>query len=386
MNRKKEMKTALENNQNVILIGLDVHKNSYQACAQDFLSGEIIEKRINSSTKAVTNFIELIKENCDNDFYILVGYEAGPTGNQLKKDLDQKGINCDIIPLKYIQRSDKSIKTDRRDARDIVNALKLQEYQAVYVGKDTDEDVKYFIRMRDDLMKPLKAFKQQISSFILNHGYKYKPKNKKRATKWTIEHLKWLNNLELPSLQREILDSYLKNYQNLELQIKELDKRIKQIAMSEEYAYRVSRLRCFKGIDYLIALAIIVEIGDFERFENPGKLANYLGLIPGEHSSGDDKNQGRITKKGNKFLRRLLILAAQGAARGKGGLKSNTQLQKEAGNSPEMLLYAQKGNDRIHNKFYHLFWDLHKPRNVAITALARELVCFVWGAMTDHIG
>ena len=187
-------------------------------------------------------------------------------------------------------------------------------------------------------------------------------------------------------MDRETLDTYLRFYYQYDLELKSIDKRIKQIAQSERYHDRVQRLRCFKGIDYLIALAIIVEIGDFNRFDKPGKLASYIGLVPREYSSGSKTVKGKITKTGNKFVRKYLTLAAQAAVRGKRGIKTSHQTSKRKGSSKEMVLYAEKAEKRITDKFYHLLIGLKKERNIAITAVARELTNFIWGAMTDHIG
>jgi transposase len=76
------------------------------------------------------------------------------------------------------------------------------------------------------------------------------------------------------------------------------------------YAQTVARLRCLRGVDTLSAVGLAAEIGDFQRFERPGRLMSYLGLVPSESSSGESRRQGKITKTGSKHARRLLVEAA----------------------------------------------------------------------------
>lgn len=383
-NRSQEIREARENGKEVIFVGLDVHKNNYQSFCFNPRTGEVIERNLKASTNAVTKLDKDLRKNFGEDAYILYGYESGPTGDKLKRSLDKLGIKCDIIPLRYVivNRFNSQIKTDKRDAKAIATTLQYQMYEPVYVVDEEDFSVRCFIRMREDLVQEFKRVKQRIKSFLLARNLKRPGKTRN----WSPEFLKWLHSVELNTMDRETLDTYLRFYYQYELELKSIDKRIKQIAQSERYKERVQRLRCFKGIDYLVALAVIVEIGDFNRFDKPGKLASYVGLVPGEYSSGSKVVKGRITKTGNKFLRKLLTLAAQGAVRGKRGKKSSHQSSKRKGSSKEMVLYAEKAEKRITDKFYHLLIGLKKERNIAITAVARELTNFIWGAMTDHIG
>lgn len=146
----------------------------------------------------------------------------------------------------------------------------------------------------------------------------------------------------------------------------------------------MSRLRCLKGIETHTALSVIVEVGDFNRFPTAEKFASYLGLTPGEDSSGDDRNRLGITKAGNQHVRRLLTEAAQCYSRGNFAQKSKALKARQKGNSPEIIQYADKASERLRRKYVRMVMQ-GKNGNIAKTAIARELACFIWGMMTDKI-
>ena len=139
------------------------------------------------------------------------------------------------------------------------------------------------------------------------------------------------------------------------------------------------------GIKTHSALSIMVEVGDFKRFSNAQKFASYIGLTPGEDSSGDDITHLGITKAGNSHVRRLLIEASQCYSRGAIGRKSKTMELRQRGNAPEVIAYADRANERLRRKYYKMVLKNSKKVNVAKAAIARELACFIWGMMTENI-
>ena len=145
-------------------------------------------------------------------------------------------------------------------------------------------------------------------------------------------------------------------------------------------------MSCFLGIKTHTALSMIVEVGDFERFEKAPRFAAFLGLVPSEDSSSENINRYSITKAGNSHLRRLLVEAAQSYTRGAIGHKSIALKQRQQGNPPEVIAYADKANERLRRRFYNMTLKRNINRNVATTAIARELACFIWGMMTENIG
>lgn len=128
-----------------------------------------------------------------------------------------------------------------------------------------------------------------------------------------------------------------------------------------------------------------VEVGDFQRFASANQFASYIGLVPGEDSSSESVNRLGITKAGNTHVRRLLVEAAQSYTRGQVGYKSAALKKRQAGNTPEVIAYADRANERLRRKYYKMVLSKSKRTNVAKTAVARELSCFIWGMMTNRI-
>ena len=368
----------------ILKIGMDVHSTNYTLCAvEPKLDGEpevLLETQVEPEYQKVIDFIEKLKKRFKKDRLIITcGYEAGCLGYTLYHQLESKGVHCVILaPSTMLAPSGRRIKTDKRDALMIAKCLASGGYSAVYIPTKTDEDVREYLRMRDDHKLALKKIKQQINAFCLRNGYKYS------AGKWTTAHIKWLNELDFSELEKEVLDEYLVTYRYLTDKIERFDVRIEELAAREEYREKVSKLCCFIGIKKHAALSLIVETGDFSRFAKGNVYAAYLGMVPGESSSSDNINRTGITKAGNKHARVLLIEAAQGICKGKPGYKSKDLKARQQGNSAEVIAYADKGNERLRRKYYKLIFR-GKQRNVAVAAVARELACFVWGMMTDNI-
>lgn len=369
----------------ILKIGMDVHSTNYTLCAMEPVIGA--EDRIFANIKVTPDyknilmFIENLKQKLGlNDTYdIECGYEAGCLGYSLYNELTAAGVKCVILaPTTMLTQQGQRIKTDARDAVMIAQCLSYGGYHPVYIPTEEDDSVKEYLRMRDDMKLALKKVKQQINAFCLRHGYHYD------KTKWTIAHLKWLKQLDLSALYRETLDEYMASYDEQTAKIERFDKRIEELASQERYQKKVEKLGCFLGIKTHTALSLIVETGDFERFAKGNVYAAYLGLAPGERSSSDNINRLGITKAGNRHLRQLLIEAAGGICKGAVGHKSKNLRQRQNGNTAAVIAYADKANTRLRSRYYK-FIRHGKKRNIAVAAIARELACFIWGMMTDHI-
>jgi transposase len=369
----------------IIKIGMDVHSKNYTLCAMEPVIGAddriFANIQVTSDYKNVLLFIENLKMKLGlNDEYdIECGYEAGCLGYSLYNQLASAGVKCVILaPTTMLTQQGQRVKTDARDAQMIAQCLSYGGYHAVYIPTEDDNSVKEYLRMRDDHKLALKKIKQQINAFCLRHGFQYP------GTKWTLAHLKWLKKLELSEIYRETLDEYMASYDEQTGKIERFDRRIEEIASQEKYHEKVKRLCCFLGIKTHTALSLIVETGDFERFAKGNVYAAYLGLAPGERSSGDKTNRLGISKAGNRHLRMLLIEASGGICKGKVGHKSKELKQRQNENTAEVIAYADKANTRLRSRYYK-FIRHGKKRNVAVAATARELACFVWGMMTDNI-
>lgn len=368
---------------NTVFVGMDVHKESFTLCAYSIE----VEKgchfqRTPADYKEVLKYLEYLRTIYGNDVQFICGYEAGCLGYTLYHQLTNRNVKCVILAPSTMleQRSRKRIKTDKRDAEIIGKCLAQHNYSPVHIPTATDEETKDFLRMRDDHKLALKRIKQQILSFCLRHDYRYDG-----ICYWTAKHITWLRSLKADPMYREILDEYLLTFTTLSNKLERLDQRIEELASKEEYRESVGKLCCFMGVKTHTALSVLVEVGDFHRFASAEKFASYIGLVPGEDSSGDGRKRLGITKAGNRHIRLLLSEAAQCYTRGHIGFKSKALKARQSGNSPQIIAYADKSNERLRRRFYKMVLNKGKKHNVAKIAIARELACFMWGMMTDHI-
>lgn len=367
---------------------MDVHTTNYTLCAKEPFFGNngfesiiVLEATLLPTVKSILSFIDEIKRISEEECDILCGYEAGGLGYSLFHELKKHDINCVILaPSTMMEpKTGTRIKTDHHDARAIADCMMTSgACSYVYIPSKSDDDIKCYLRMRNDHKISLKKVKQQIHAFCLTQGYRYE------KTPWTQKHLLWLRNIDLSIIDREILNEYLHTYQFLAERIEIFDNRIEEFALQKEYAESVKKLGCFLGIKTHTALSLIVEIGDFKRFKHPQAFAAFLGLVPGELSSGTTIRRTSITKAGNTHLRKLLIEASQGICKGRVGYKSKALKARQKGNLPEVISYADKANVRLRKKYVRMLFK-GKNHNLAVTAIAREFACFIWGMMTDHI-
>ena len=369
----------------ILKIGMDVHSKNYTLCAMEPVIGAedrvFANIQVTADYKNILMFLENLKQKLgmQDTYDIECGYEAGCLGYSLYNQLTAAGVKCVILaPTTMLTQQGQRIKTDARDAHMIAQCLSYGGYHPVYIPTEKDNAVKEYLRMREDHKKALKKIKQQINAFCLRQGKYYE------GTKWTIAHLKWLKKLELAAMNQETLEEYLASYDEQTAKIERFDSRIEEIAGQTEYAEKVKKLGCFLGIKTYTALSLIVETGDYTRFQKGNIYAAYLGLAPGEDSSAEKVKRLGITKAGNGHLRLLLVEAAGGICKGAVGHKSKALRKRQEGNGAEIISYADKANSRMRSKYYRLIRH-GKKRNVAVAAIARELACFVWGMMTGNI-
>jgi transposase len=157
-----------------------------------------------------------------------------------------------------------------------------------------------------------------------------------------------------------------------------MDKRVEEIALRELYAPEVKKLRCFKGVDFLTALTLVVEVGDFKRFKSAEAFMAFLGLVPREYSSGGKRRQGGITKAGSTHVRRLLVESSWHYRYN--ASPSKKLMERRNGQPAEAIAYADRAMKRLQHKFFKLAMR-GKTSQAAVTAVARELAGFVWGMM-----
>jgi transposase len=347
-------------------VGLDVHARSTHAAAIDVRSGELRRARFGCCEEAVAWLGELPQP-------LHACYEAGPTGFVLYRVAEAAGLRVDVVaPSKTPRAPGDRLKTDRKDAELLARLLLAGQLKPVGVPPPAFEAARHLARAREQVRGDLMRCRHRVSKLLLLHGRVYE------GGTWTKTHQRWLHAQRFDEAATELayLDA-LAAVDGLVARKVALDERLSRLAVDGPWSPTVARLRCFRGIDTLTALALCLEIGDFARFQRPAQLASWLGLVPSLNQSGESSSHGSITKTGSGYARRLLVEAAwQYIPRPSVGPALEA---RRAGQPAEVLQIAMRAHQRLH-RLNHRLRGRGKPGNVVTVAVARELACFLWAA------
>ena len=250
-------------------------------------------------------------------------------------------------------------------------------HSSISVPDEADESARDLLRCREAVSVDLRRAKQRLLKFMVRHGYSYSG----GGNNWTLTHWSWMDSRPFRnSHEKLVYEEYRSQTRSLEERLARLEQQVIETAESPRYKKAVNRLRAFKGIDYIIALAVVCEIGDFRRFASAKTFMSYLGFVPSENSSGGKRNQGSITKAGNGHLRRLLI---EGAWHYTKNARPGKRLEKRRQGYPaEIIDTADRALRRLHKKYLRLVIK-GKHVNKAVTAVARELAGFIWAVQVS---
>jgi transposase len=329
-------------------------------------------REIPNEPKLVRRLIERLKREGP----VEVCYEAGVSGYDLYRQITGLGVPCQVIaPALTPRRPGQRIKTDKRDARKLVRLFRAGELTAIHVPDEAEEAVRDLLRCREAVRRDVVRWRHRAVKFLDRHGRRYLT-----GKNWTQRHWTWLRRQQFdhPALQRT-LDAILFALEQALAHQAELDKVLVALAETAPYREPVGWLRCFRGIDTLSAMILLAEIVDFHRFQRPRELMAYLGLVPSEYSSGATERRGAITKAGNTHARRVLVEAAWHYRHRPGVSRALTH--RSDGQPTLVVSHAWRAQQRLHQRYRHLVGHGKRPP-VAVAAVARELVGFIWAAMT----
>jgi transposase len=353
--------------------GLDVHQKTIVAFLFSPETGECLEEEVPNDRMHLLRAVSRWRKRGE----LRLCYEASSAGFVIKRWLDEMGIACEVVAPAFIPKgSGDRIKTDRRDARRLAQWYQSGMLRTVRVPDSEEEAVRALVRHRDDLTRDMTRTKKRILKFLGLRGWRYT-----EGRHWTERHRQWLRGLKLEPLQAVVLHSHLSSLEQLEAQRGQIDQRIAEVAETPAYHDKVQRLMCLRGIALYSAMVLVTEIGDAHRFRGAPELMSYLGLVPQEHSSGDRRHTGRITKVGNTRGRWVLSEAAWNQTRNPG---TSARLRKQRrSQAPQVAAISRKAEQRLHHKFWKI--AVRKDRNTAATAVAREMAGFVWALLTLEV-
>jgi transposase len=349
-------------------VGLDVHARSTVASVLDGASGELRTLRVPSRCEETVAWLQTLVSP------LRVAYEAGPTGYCLARACAAAGIACTVAaPSKIPRASGDRVKTDRRDAERLARLLRLGELVAVHVPEPDEEAARDLVRARADARVDLMRARHRLSKLLLRHGLVYE------ASAWSLAHDRWLRAQRFDS--RTLALAFEEGYGAM-LQAKgrrdSLDRAIVELAAEAPFVDVVGRLVCLRGVSTLTALALTVELGDWQRFR-PQSLGPFLGLTPSEHSTGQRRRLGAISKTGNTHARWLLVEAAWHQRRPP--RPSAALERRRAGQPATVRARADASARRLHRRWQTLE-HRGKPRTLIAVAVARELASHCWALAT----
>ena len=355
----------------VKFIGMDVHKNSITIAIAD--QGRRGSARaygaINNDLGALNKFCRKMVSTASQLQFV---YEAGPCGYGIYRHLTDKGFDCMVAAPSLIpKKSGERIKNDRRDAKQLARLHRAGELTGVYVPDAQDEAMRDLTRAREDAVCATRKAKQRLKAFLLRHRIVYSGRSK-----WSKAYFNWLSDIAMAhSAQQAALQEYIDAVHESINRVDRLTDHIRQLVPSWRLASVVAALQAARGVSLIVAVTVLAEIGDLRRFEHPNQLMAYLGLVPSEHSSGDKIKRGHITKTGNGHARKVLVEAAW-AYRMKPRV-SRVLLKRQQELSDQVRQISWKAQLRLCTR-YRRMAGRGKPKQIIVTAIARELSAFLW--------
>jgi transposase len=348
---------------------LDVHKSSVRLAALE--RGELVRE------VTLPYDLERVARELRRWPGARVCYEAGPTGFGLYRHLVGVGIDCVVVaPGLVPTRPGDRVKTDKRDARRLAGLHQAGLLTAIFVPTPEQEGLRDLVRAREDARLDRMRARQRLGKFML--------RNERRlpTSCWGVTRRAWLGRqaFALPG-QQQAFDDYLFALDQVDRRIGALEAEIGRLALEGPHARLVARLRCVRGIDTLTALGLVCEVGDFARFKTAEQFMSFVGLVPSEHSSGDGRRQGSITKAGSAHARRLLVESAWHARRRP--TVGYELARRHRGQDPQVLERAWRCQQRLHRRWSRMA-GRGKPPQKIVVACARELAGFVWAIATDQ--
>ena len=356
----------------VTSVGLDVHARSIKACAFNPLTGEVARRSFAYSPAEVAEWILSFEGP-------RAVYESGVTGFHLQRELEALGVDRVIGAVSKMDRpaAERRKKTDRRDAAFLARQLALGTVSEVHVPDPGCEAAHDISRALADARDGVTAPKQRLSKFLLRNGHVWNETNAlgRRKGTWTRDHWRWIGSIRMaePAAQ-ETLDYYIDRCKRAIEDKRGLESKVRAHADEARWKPTVDALSCLKGVDVVTAFALAVETDGFSRLRSASAYASWLGLVPSEHSSGEGRHRGGITKSGNKHLGKLLVEASWhylGASRRERPLRGGQEV------APEVRRHAARGVRRLVDRRSSLL-DAGKRSVAASCATARELACWAW--------
>ncbi|MFG1230571.1 IS110 family RNA-guided transposase [Xanthobacter wiegelii] len=359
-----------------VFVGIDVSKlRNAIAVADGERGGELrYLGEIDASEESMRRFVKKLAGRHERLHFC---YEAGPMGYGLHRLITELGHSCMVVAPSLIPRKPGDrVKTNRRDALALAKLLRADELTAVWVPDEGHEAMRDLVRTRSAAVESLRVHRQQVSAFMLKHGRVFP-----RKTGWTMRYLSWLQEQRFEHPAHQIaLQEMVEAVRIAKERVTRLEGAIAEFVPSWSLGPVVIALQTLRGVDLIVAVTFVAEVGDVSRFENPRQLMGYLGLVPSERSTGDTIRRGGITKAGNGRVRHMLVESAWTYRHPPKVGKAKLYRLEAA--PPKVWEIAWKAQSRLTARYRALI-ARGKKTTVVCAAVARELVGFMWSVAKE---
>lgn len=351
-------------------VGLDVHKETIAVAVADGNGGEV--RYLGEIPNTPDAVVKLVRQLRKEGALLRFCYEAGPCGYGLHRQLRDLGQDCQVVAPSLIPKKvGDRVKTDRRDSLNLARLHRAGELTAIWVPDGAQEALRDLTRAREDMKHLQRQAKQRLLGFLLRHGKRFGGKDN-----WTQAHFRWMEEVKFEQpVQQIVFQEYVDSVQAMTKRVAAFDEQMESAARESVFWPVIEGLMALRGVKLITATTIVAEIGDLKRFTTAPQLMAYLGVVPSEHSSGESKSRGGITKTGNGHVRRVLV---ESAWQYRYPARKTAVLQRRAERASEQVQeIAWKAQKRLCARYRRLEARGKVKVQVCI-AIARELAGFIW--------
>jgi transposase len=326
-------------------VGIDLGKTTFHLVALGDNGKVLLKKKF--TQKQLITFTANLQTS-------LIGMEACSGAHFLGRALRAQGHDVKLIPAQFVKPFVKSNKNDFLDAEAIAEAVDRHNMRFVPIKTDDQLDLQALHRVRDRLMERRTSVINQIRAFLLERGMVF-AKSPIRLREAIPEVLENANaNENLTPRMRNLVAMLWSEWKDLELQIAEMNDEVERIASTDAACLR---LRQIPGIGPLVATAIVAAIGNGAAFHKGREFAAWLGIVPRQYSTGGKARLGGISKRGNGYLRKILIHGAR-------------------------AVVLRSRRERVAMGAWMTALEARAPRNVLIVATANKLARIAWAVLS----
>lgn len=297
-----------------LYVGLDVHKNNW---AVSILSDHHELKTMSTDPNPDLLAKFLFKNYPGASFQAV--YEAGFSGFGTCRHLKELGIDCRVVNPADVPTThkEKIQKTDSIDSRKLARMLRNNEMSTVHIP-DVDLEIdRSLVRQRFNVSRDLTRQKMRVRSLLMQYGIEIPERfTKSQYRSWTRVYMEWLRDVPevSPSLQ-QVINNYIDTGVLLKKQLLTVTRQIRALSITDRYRKNCLLLNSIPGISTLVSMNLLVQFGDIKRFNRLEELCNYVGIAPTMYNSGEKAVTGKLSNRGRKSIKIMLVEASWIAVR-----------------------------------------------------------------------